>query len=94
MNDKLKTYLTSENKADTFAPYAKVDNQTLANYCETRFSGELDIHNKIICMKMIMQPYDGGEECLMLPENIDPETYHFSYFYKYMCLYMKKVEID
>jgi hypothetical protein len=30
----------------------------------------------------------------MLPENIDTETYHFSYFYKYMCLYLKKVELD
>lgn len=93
MNDKLQAFLTTQNKADSFAPYASVNNKTLVNYCETRFSKKVDTHNRIICLEIIIQPL-GAQECLILPENIDTENFYFSYFYKYMCLYMKKVEFD
>jgi hypothetical protein len=54
MNEKLKAFLDTENKGDTFVPYATVDNQTLANYCQVRFDdSELNIHNKFICLDLI-----------------------------------------
>jgi hypothetical protein len=95
MNENYKSFLTSEGKESKYAPFAKVDNKTQADYCSLRFSGKLDDQNRHICMELIGQPL-GAEECLQVPENQHnrTETYHFSYYSKYLCLHWKSVEVD
>ena len=47
MNGQLETYLKSVGKGGSFMPFSKVDNDTLAEYCNARFGSgtDLDIHN-------------------------------------------------
>lgn len=91
MNDDYKKYLTSIDAADQFLPFSDVQNQTLIEYCNLRFSD--DFYNRLGCLELIGFPL-GPQECLEIPEYNDNEIYHFSYFGKYLCLKFKKVELD
>jgi hypothetical protein len=36
----------------------------------------------------------GPEKCFLLQRAFDNELYHYTYFYKYLCLYMEFVEME
>jgi len=42
-----------EYKGDSFEPFVSADQQSLINYCNTRFEEKEDVYNRQICLELI-----------------------------------------
>jgi hypothetical protein len=90
LNTKLEEFLRNQGVSDDYV-YEPFENAT--EYCDTVFSNKSLGESKALCYDQIEQPM-GPERCFLLPRAFDSEHYHYTYFFKYICLYMEFVEME